>query len=143
MVAAGGITRRWAGDHLLRLYTIQVWEPSATQTEVRARMASPADSQAVVVAPTKTLANQACYVIGTQDGKAQFNYQLIDHFPQFTPCVWDGCVDPQFLPPSLVEYLRSDPALPTLAGPDGPPEPGSVQGDRHPHGERCRHDGHA
>jgi len=102
----------------MRLYAISIWGPCQNEGDVLVRRSHAPDRTAAVIAPSKSLANQVCYLAATQGVPGQFNYQEIDSFAFCCACVLDTAGDPITFESDIVAELVADPILPPLSVPD-------------------------
>jgi len=102
----------------MNIYSINIWGPCLTEGDVRERLSSPPDNTAVVLAPSKDIANQVCYLVATRNAHGQSNYQEIDSFSSPVACVLNTSEYPMTFDSDTVDELVADPILPQLSHPD-------------------------
>ena len=102
----------------MNIYRINIWGPCQSEGTVLARQADTPDNSAIVVAASKDVANQLCYLVATRDAHGQSNYQEIDSFTSPVACILDTAQDPSAFEPDLVDDLIANPILPAASFPD-------------------------
>ncbi len=110
----------------MNIYRINIWGPCQSEGDVLARRSDAPDNTATVVAPSKNVANQVCYLVATRDAHGQSNYQEIDSFTSPVACILDTAQDPFTFKSEIVADLIADPILPALGHPDTQTDAGAL-----------------
>jgi len=98
----------------MNIYTINVWGPCLSESEVLDRRSKAPDNTATVFASSKEVANQVCYLVATRNVHGrQSNYQEIDGFLSPVACVLETAQDPITFESKVVEDLIANPILPS------------------------------
>ncbi len=95
----------------MNLYLIKVWGPCDSEQEVRLRLDNDCDSIACVTAPSKSVANQMCYIISTRNDKAKPNHQEIIQIASPQPFVIGYNVDVFPFTQDAVKKMQDTPVL--------------------------------
>ncbi len=95
----------------MNLYLIKVWGPCDSEAEVRSRLNRKYDSIACVTAPSKSVANQMCYIISTRNNKTKPNHQKIIQIMTPQPFVIGYNVDVFRFTQDAVKKMQKTPVL--------------------------------
>jgi hypothetical protein len=102
----------------MNIYRINIWGPCRSERDVLARRSDPPDNTAIVVAPSKDIANQVCYLVATRDAHGQSNYQEIDSFASPVAGILDTTQEPFTFESDVVDDLIANPILPGVVHSD-------------------------
>jgi len=102
----------------MNIYSVRIWGCRQNERDVSACRSHMPDNTAVVIAPSRDVANQVCYLVAIRDKLRQSNYQEIDSFASSVACTLDTTEEPFIFESDLVDDLTTDPLLPALGQPE-------------------------